>query len=412
MQAAPATPVVVQVDHGPVIPHHSGEFQPPRSNRFVEYWRKVGGGSFMLSLAIHAGLLIAAYFVVETIVHEQKVDFLPGGGSSKGQAAEAALTQSVQQKKRNTLNRKVSMQRVVTESPTANITLPDAPMETIDVPSMSSMLGAGGSMGAGFGSAGAGGGFGSGFGTGGLDGMTFQPLFMFGQSIKARRIGVVMDVSGSMTPHLTTVIKELDRVAAGSPVILFEGCGLKVPPKGKKLDDKTFRTMSNTKDKDRSFEHYWRITHTRRPDPNAPVDPKKKKKDEDEIPEKEVYEVLAKRQQTWFIRRQGIHYAWLALMADELRHVDAVYWFADFQDATDEKQLERVLEVFERRKQKLYIHASQKGPSFATIRDTLVLPTGGSVIEAETRAKKPADNKKPAPADAKKDDKKADPAKK
>jgi hypothetical protein len=377
--------VEIQRETGPRF-HPPITAAPPRKNMLVEYWRKAGGGSFMVSLGIHMALLIAGYFVVETIVHEQKVDFLPGGGGKQGQEASQAVSQQVQAKKRNSMQESRPMQRIISTSNTATISLKDTPLEAIEVPTMSSMLG-GGSMSSGFGNGGSGGGFGKGTGLGGMDSIAFKPIFMFGQRLKARSIGVVLDVSGSMTPHLTKVIKELDRVAKGSPVVLYVGCGIVTPAKGVRLDDKTIPTINKSKDEAKSFELFWRRSHTRKPDPNAAPAPKKKNKDDkDPIPEEEVYTVMATRPETYFIKSQGIQYSWVSLMADEFRHVDAVYWFSDFQDAVDDEQIEKLFKHFSRREQKLYIHASQKGKSFATVRDKLVLPTGGQVIEADTKS--------------------------
>lgn len=382
-----STPEVLPVVLDTAPPFHapSQPAAPPRKNALVEYWRKAGGGSFLVSLGIHAALLVGAYFVVETIVHEKKVDFLPGGGSKQGQEASQQMTQQVQSKRRNNLQPNRPMQRIVSNSASTAIALPDTPLDAIDMPQMSSLLG-GGSMGSGgFGDGGSGGGFGKGMGLGGMNNVSFKPIFMFGKDLKARSIGVVMDVSGSMTPHLTKVIKELDRVAKGSPVVLYVGCGVATPGKGVVLDDNTIATINKSKDKDKSFEEFWRRSHKAKPNPNAPP-PAGKKKDKDAkdpIPEEAVYQVMAQRPETFFIKSQGIEYSWLALMAGEFRHVDALYWFSDFQDKVDDKQIERVSAHLRRRKQKLFMHASVKGKSFEKVRDLLVLPSGGEVIEEE-----------------------------
>src|SRR5436190_10981960 len=52
--AVPMVPQVVEVglpEMAPVIG------PPPKRNFLVEYWRKVGGGSLMVSLLVHAGLI-------------------------------------------------------------------------------------------------------------------------------------------------------------------------------------------------------------------------------------------------------------------------------------------------------------------------------------------------------------------
>ncbi len=234
-QVSPAPePIVIPVIQEPIYSHESKVSGKPQ-NRFTMYWRKIGGGSLTLSLIIHAGILLGAYFVVQTITQEQKVDFLAGRGSQKGDAS-SQLSQQVQAKKRNALSKSVPMRKIVSSSLDAAIALPDVPMDTIDLPEMRSLMG-GASGSAGFGTAGAGGGFGAGMGIGGMKGVTFKPIFMFGNEIKnARKIAVVMDVSRSMTKYLPVVIKELDKVAKGSVVVLYFGCGLKTPPKN--IDDK------------------------------------------------------------------------------------------------------------------------------------------------------------------------------
>jgi len=382
---------VVGIEFEPV----RGESVPPPRKGLGSYWRAVGGGSLMISLLIHAALLVGALFIVQTVTNEKPpVDFLPGGGSKSGQEASDQLAQQVQQKKRNPLDKKTPMQRVVSSSQ-SNIALPDIPMDLVDMPEMSSVMG-GGAMGSGgFSSSGSGGGFGIGSGTGGAPGTTFKPIIMFGKNLQARRIGVVMDVSGSMTPHLTKVIKELDRVAKGSPVVLYVGCGVAVPTDNVKLDDDAISTVNRSKDEEKSFELFWRRSHKAAQPAGLPASPppdSKKKKLEEEmagpVPEEAVYGVMANRLETYFVKSQGIQYAWISLLVDELRNVDALYWFSDFQDQVDDKQLETVLRNLKRRKQKLFIHASDKGKSFEKVRDTLVIPSGGEVIEPEKEVKK------------------------
>lgn len=383
--AAPAVqPVVVSVDPRPMI---SASVPPaPKRGFFSSSWRKVGGGSLILSILIHIGILAVAALMVTTIVQsEKKVDFLPGGGSKQGQEANKALSQTVQMKKRSLLNKSTPMQKVVSTSANAAIALPEMPAEPLDVTELSSIMG-GGTMGsAGFGSSGAGGGFGTGQGMGGNSGAVFKPIIMFGQSIKARKIAVIMDVSGSMTPHLTKVIKELDRVAAGSRVVLYVGCGVASPEKGVRLDDDAMSTRTSTKNEERSFEVFWRKSHQAAPKPGMPPPPPKKKDDPDPIPEKEVYDVLANRGETYFIKSQGIKYAWVSLLIREVRDADALYWFSDFQDEVDDEQMEAVLKNLKRRQQKLFIHASGQGRSFEQVRDKICLPSGGEVVKEQPK---------------------------
>lgn len=131
----------------------------------------------MLSLLIHAGLLTGAYFLVETIVTEKKVDFLPAGGSKAGQEASQQLSEQMNVKKRS-LHKNTPMQRIVSTASKASISLPDMPLDTLDVPQMSSMIGAGTMSSGGFGSSGFAGTSGPGMGVGSVKG--FVPRTVFG----------------------------------------------------------------------------------------------------------------------------------------------------------------------------------------------------------------------------------------
>ena len=349
-----------------------------RPNRVVAMWRKIGGGPLALSLLLHAGILtVAGLVVVVTQMQEASVDFMPGGGTEQGAQASEDLAHRVQQKKRSALLTKAPMKKLVAASLDTSITLPDAPLDALDVPDVSSLIGMTGLSSGGFGKAGAGGGFGSGTGSGSLGGITFKPIMMFGKELKdARKIAVVMDVSRSMTRYLPVVAKELDKVARGSPLILYFGCGLRKPPR--QVDDKVRKVTGEDFSK---FWYYWqgrqdmRMLRTQYPklkyEPGAPM------------PQEAIYKQMINRPNTFFIDFNGITYTSPALMCREVMEADSLYWFADFQDAVDEQHMQEVLKKLKFRKQKLFIHASKRGRSFDLVRAKLVAPLGGEVIETK-----------------------------
>ena len=348
------------------------EDAPPltREERMRELWIKIGGRSLALSVGIHVLVLIVAALIVIHNVSEQHVDFLPGGGTSQGEAAEKSLEQAVKQK-RTPWMKKNPLTRVQTNNMLSDIKLPETPIDTIAVPDMTKTMA---SMG--FGTAGAGGGFGSGIGLGGKSGVTFQPIMMFGKNINAKRMAVILDVSSSMTSYLADVVKEVDRVAKGSPVVCYFGCGLMRPEKGAHIDDKVDLC------KNPSFERFWRIWYGPSPFNATPEEIKKIKfGPKDRIPLEEVYLPLSKRPSTYFVDYNGIVYAWTALVNDLVRNADALYWFSDFMDDVEEKEIKIVLENLKRRKQRLYIHPTIHGSSFEQVLNGLVIPTGGDVIE-------------------------------
>jgi hypothetical protein len=357
------------------------EFVAPKRSRLRQAWEKIGGGSLTFSLLVHIGLFLLAGIVIFTNTIETKnVDFLPGGGTQQGQKASEAVSAQVEKKRRSTLTKTVPMQRLAALNSESLIQLPDTPPELLNVPDMSSMFGGGGMMGSGgFGKGGAGGGFGDGLGMGGMSGVTFKPIMMFGMELKdARKIAVVMDVSRSMTRYLPVVANELDKVARGSALVLYFGCGVANPPRSDDIDDKAYKATGE------DFATFWQnwqgkaalnmVREERRKlkyDPSLPM------------PLEAIYQKMDKRPNTYFIEFNGIQYAWTALMSREVMEADTIYWFADFQDRIDEKQAEIVVKKLKSRKQKLYIHASTRGRFFEQAKQWLVEPLGGEVIETK-----------------------------
>lgn len=181
------------VYHPPALTHFE-EAKP--QNAFVRTWKKVGGGSLTLSLAIHGALLLIAGLIVFTTVTQKQVDFLPGGGTQQGQQASQDLQHKVQQKKRSTLNKSVPKQRIVSTSQNAAISLPEAPPEMLDVPDVSSLMGGGSLGGGGFGTGGAGGGFGSGMGMGGAAGFVSLPPSMRSRCSSQERLEKLRQTGG------------------------------------------------------------------------------------------------------------------------------------------------------------------------------------------------------------------------
>lgn len=346
--------------------------------KFQRTWEKIGGRSLTLSLAIHAVILIIAAFVVISYSQNERIDFMPGGGTRQGDAASQALEQTVQRKKTPWMNRKLPMQRIAVEKSMSAITLPEASPEMLELPMTQDFLSAGKMGSLGFGSAGAGGGFGNGIGTGGKSGVTFGPIMMFGKQINAKRIAVVLDVSRSMTPYLEKVVNELDRVARGSTVVLYYGCGLMRP------DGRLDETVQRTQSKD--FERFWRIWQGDSMLGFSGQDLKKISFPPGEpIPLEDLFRFFSSRLGTYFLDYNGMDFAWSALLCNEVRSADVVYWFADFEDDVDNRQMKTLAENMRLRRQRLYIHPQVHGSSFNEVMDKVVKVTGGEVVEPDDR---------------------------
>ncbi|WP_166647003.1 prenyltransferase/squalene oxidase repeat-containing protein [Prosthecobacter fusiformis] len=184
-----------EVFHPPALNH----FEPARpSNPLIQAWRKVGGGSLALSIAIHVGILVVGgAIVVSTQMIQKQVDFLPGGGTQQGAEASAEMQHKVQQKKRTTLNKSMPMKKIVSTSQNSAVTLPDAPPDFLDVPDVGAMLGGGSLSGAGFGKAGAGSGFGTGMGMGSMQGFVSLPPSMRSRCSPQERLKKLAETGGS-----------------------------------------------------------------------------------------------------------------------------------------------------------------------------------------------------------------------
>ena len=210
-----------------------------------------------------------------------------------------------------------------------------------------------------------------------MPGMTFQPITMFGMELKnTRKIAVVIDVSRSMTRYLPAVVSELDKIARQSVLVMHYGCGLReakgrVDDKVRKAEGEAFATFwQNWQGKaslKMSEEERRKLTY----DPGQPM------------PLAPIYERLAKRPGTYFINFNGTSQTQVALMSNEVLDADTIYWFADFQDGVSEEIMADVRRKLKGRKQKLYMHASLRGKAFDLVREGLVVPLGGEVIEAE-----------------------------
>ena len=344
------------------------------------FLKKLGAGSLGISLFFHAVVVVIGIFLVIATIppeKEKEVDFKPSGGGG------GARSSSNQKKSQATMSKQLP-NRVAAANVAGTFALPE--------PTSSSSMSALGALGAGgMGGMGSGGGKGDGKGMGTGNGMGMgigsdgapKGLMVFGTALNVRSIGVVMDVSGSMTRHLPKVLEELDRVAKGSPVILHVGCSIediRTRPNIDAVDSPMKKGVDH-------FKFFWCLYQ----DPqyrNNGVYARDKVDLSLAIPSPDVYEKFAKRSGTYYNDPEGRRSTADAILAKQFEKVDAIYWFADFQDKIDPKAAEEVLRTLKRRKQKLYIHASDQGNYIDAARDLICIPSGGKEIVVDQPKKK------------------------
>ena len=201
-KASGETPVVIPVA-SPKEPEPEEEIPTDLKGRikykakklFDAYWEKAGGRSLVASLGIHLLMLLIAIFVVHRQFIEPKIDFLPGGGSKGAAEASATVNSQMQKKKRFSFD-KMPVSKIVSNSATAQIQLPDIPLDAMQIPDLKSVM-SGGAASAGFGTAGMGGGFGRGSGIGGQAGFTSLPPSMRSRCSPAERLQKLRESGGT-----------------------------------------------------------------------------------------------------------------------------------------------------------------------------------------------------------------------
>jgi len=354
----------------------------------TSWWDRLGGGSLTVSLVVHGMLILIALLMVRTFTlpEKEEVSFLSGGGSG-GRASGA---QALQQKRAASLN--APQMRTASPATNAAVSLPDLQTTLTDFRTLSAASPAAGGVGGGQGGATGsvtggplGNGFGRGMGPGVGKGFVSIPM-IFGQKIDARRMAVVLDMSGSMYPFLPTVIKEVDKVAPGSMVILHYGCG---------LNDQEIRSPRLESTSDRDFMKDKIATSLL--DTGAGSMEQKERET--------LLALVKKRAKTYFVPSTTTGTTWVALLDDKLRDADAIYWFADFADTVTSTRMEEVSRILRGRKQKLYLHPSNPdwlvssdplAANVTRVEEAIVKPSGGKVLNIALKKDKAAEPPKPA----------------
>lgn len=348
-------------------------------------WQRLGGGSLTVSLLIHALVILIAILIVRTVITNppETIDFLPGGGGG-GKGSEARIAE-----KRRAAAVSAPRMRAVSIASNAAVSLPDSQASLSDFTSLSAAVPVGGGMGGGSGGlrgSGSGGlmgnGQGRGVGPGKGSGFISIPL-IFGQKIDARRMAVVLDMSASMYAFLPIVIKEVDKVAPGSIVILHYGCG---------LADNAISSPGVEATTSKGFVKD-RIVTSLLESKTAAMNQREREA---------LFSLVQKRPKTFYVPSSGVGSTWIALTDSILKDADAIYWFADFADGLAKDRVEDVCRKLRGRKQKLYIHPSNPkwlepgdplAANVATIDDQIVQATGGKVLKIDLKKQAAGDEK-------------------
>ncbi|MDB6134400.1 MAG: hypothetical protein JWM59_2643 [Verrucomicrobiales bacterium] len=341
-------------------------------------WQRMGGGSLSISVVLHTVLILLAlvwYISSSVTPPPEQVDFLPGGGGGgKGTAEKLAI------KKRQAVSMATPKVRIASTA-TSSIALPDIQTSISTLSALSQNTTMGGGLGGGsdgLNGSGSGGmrgnGRGTGMGPGSGAGFVSVPM-IFGNKIDAKRLAVVLDMSGSMYAFMPLVIKEVDKVAAGSTIVLHYGCGL-----GAEEDNRIRIEETAGGDFEKS-----RIYVNLKESQTVGMTTDERSK---------LLDMVKKRAKTYFVPSDTVSTTWAALMAERLKDVDAVYWFSDFADPITDERIKDVARKLKARRQKLYIQPSNPewriagnamAANVAKLKEEIVDPSGGKVIDVDLK---------------------------
>lgn len=195
---------------------------------------------------------------------------------------------------------------------------------------------------------------------------------LFGAQIESRKLGVVLDVSGSAHPILQYPLKEIDRNFETSVIVLYPGCGMKV-----ETDQKAYATVKGKSikvddniDKSGARTTMGQIIGARRTNPDLD----------------DYLKRILKRDTVFIVDTDdnaliyGVHFAFEHLIKEG---VDTIYWFADYEDELDPNVLEPLLADLKRHKIKVVCHNFAGKFPDAKRKETverIARETGGQVI--------------------------------
>jgi hypothetical protein len=198
------------------------EEAPLEKGAFARYWDRVGGGSFTVSVLVHAAFVVIAFLIIvwraRDVTEPENIEFLSGGGGGTD-----GNTQIHEKKHRMMVNRPPAMK--LSSAAASSISIPNTQstltnFSAVSVTSgmMSGTPGTGGGFGGGRGT-GHGTGMGPGFGPGRGPGFTASFLGMLSSGTN---VIFCIDTSGSMRSNLSpegiaTVRRELKRVITELP---------------------------------------------------------------------------------------------------------------------------------------------------------------------------------------------------
>ena len=194
---------------------------------------------------------------------------------------------------------------------------------------------------------------------------------LFGVSIQARKLGVIVDVSGSMQRYTPGLFKEIFEKFPDADVMLTNGGGMMDWDKALKgFNEKVAAEKTRAKETGKDYRGPTKMDRPRLARFNTgeaedwvPVRGPKMNRDnyrglKEDYPE--LYEQMRRRGNTWFITSYtDANAVYLAFEELIQRKAEAIYWFSDFADPIEGKEAENVTRLIQENKVEVILHSTR-----------------------------------------------------
>ena len=190
---------------------------------------------------------------------------------------------------------------------------------------------------------------------------------LFGITVEAKKLGVIVDISGSMQSYIPKVMEEVFKNFPDADVVFMNGCGME--------DWET--ALKNWTEINQQQQKAAKENKTKFIGPKSMPKPKVVLFNSAEASDSpairgtvsyggfrkdypELYDKLARRSNTWMVTSfSDSHAAGLAFDQLARRKVQAIYWFADFGDPVTGPAAEEAAKLVSDNKMEVIIHSTR-----------------------------------------------------
>ena len=211
------------------------------------------------------------------------------------------------------------------------------------------------------------GGTGTGTGTGTGKGTGRAVVKLFGITVEAKKLGVLVDISGSMQQYIPKVMDEIFKNFPDADVVFMNGCGVEDWDEALKnwtakndLKQKTAKENKNKFIGSKSMPKPQVVRFNSAEASDCPPIRGSQSMGGFRKDYPELYDRLAKRSNTWMVTSyEDAHAGGLAFEQFARRKVQAIYWFADFANPVVGKAADDAAKIILDNHMEVLIHSTK-----------------------------------------------------